>query len=60
MKVLIIANNLEGNVDGIGKHARIVGTEMKNQGVHVVYSTGTTWQMSKCKLFFLWLCVKLI
>lgn len=52
MKVLIIANNLEGNVDGIGKHARIVGNEMKNQGVHVVYSTGTTWQMSKCKLFF--------
>lgn len=52
MKVLIIANNIEGNADGIGKYSRIVGEEIRKQGVDVDYSTGTTWHMSRRKLFF--------
>lgn len=52
MKVLIIANNLEGNVDGIGKHARIVGQELSKLGLNIDYSTGETWKFSKAKLLF--------
>ena len=52
MKVLIIANNIDGNVDGIGKHARIVGHEMNNQGISVDYVTGSTWKKTHFQLFF--------
>lgn len=51
MKVLIIANNIVGNFDGIGKHARIVGAEMNKQGVVVEYSTGMTLKKSRFGLF---------
>lgn len=47
MKILCIANNLEGNYDGIGKHARIVGHEFVSMGNQVDYCTGTTWNKSK-------------
>lgn len=32
MKLLIIANNIEGNIDGIGKHARMLSGEFKRMG----------------------------
>lgn len=47
MKILIIANNIEGNHDGIGKHARIVGHEIKDMGHEVEYCSGTTWNKGK-------------
>lgn len=32
MKIITIANNIEGNIDGIGKHARLLAEEFKKQG----------------------------
>lgn len=52
MKILIIANNIVGNYDGIGKHARIVGQELSKLGLNIDYSTGETWKFSKVKLLF--------
>lgn len=36
MNLLIIANNVEGNIDGIGKHARMLSDEFKRGGHSVV------------------------
>lgn len=52
MKILIIANNIVGNYDGIGKHARIVGHEMEVLGYQVDYCTGSTWNKSKIGQIF--------
>ena len=35
MKLLIIANNINGNIDGIGKHARMLAGEFSNRGHYV-------------------------
>lgn len=49
MKTLIICNNVQGNNDGIGKHARIVAEEIKKRGHHVEILSGETWNMNKYK-----------
>lgn len=49
MKFLSIANNIEGNNDGIGKHARIVGNAIIKMGHKVDYCVGTTWNKSLFK-----------
>lgn len=52
MKILIICNNIEGNYDGIGKHARIVGEEMHRRGYCVEYLSGKTWNKGILGKFF--------
>jgi len=52
MDLLCIANNIKGNYDGIGKHARIVGQAFKDHGAQIDYCTGTTWNKSLLQKFF--------
>jgi len=43
VEIIIIANNIEGDSDGIGKHARIVAEEMNTRdGINARIFTGTT------------------
>lgn len=45
MKLLIIANNVySGNLDGIGKHARLLSEEFKRKGIDVDVISGETVQ----------------
>lgn len=53
MKILIIANNIIGDSDGIGKHARLVKEEFsKREGVEAVIVSRTTTGFSTIKKFF--------
>lgn len=50
MKIALVANNIEGNYDGIGKHARLLSDSLKKQNVDVSIFWGKTWNKSKYAL----------
>lgn len=47
MKLALVANNIEGNYDGIGKHARLLSESLKRQNVNCSIFWGKTWNKSK-------------
>lgn len=54
MKIITIASNVEGNIDGIGKHARILTEEYIRRGHDAFIIDGITWNKSTIgKLFSL-------
>lgn len=69
MKIITIASNINGNIDGIGKHARILTEEYKKRGHEASIIDGTThnksglqkalsFQMSKCIFKACWVALK--
>lgn len=63
MKIIIIGNNTEGNIDGIGKHARILSEEFNRQGHIVKLYSGTSGLNMFSSLFSFamsWVYVKVI
>jgi len=52
MKLAVVANNIEGNYDGIGKHARLLADAMQKNGIDISFYSGTTWNKKKRELFY--------
>lgn len=52
MKLAIVANNIKGNYDGIGKHARLLADAMQKNGVEIRFYSGITWNKQKRELFY--------
>lgn len=63
MRVIIIGNNTEGNIDGIGKHARILSEEFNRQGHLAKLYSGVSGLNSFSSLFSFamsWVYLKVI